>query len=107
MFLGTLTERPYREEAIETPMFQAKNISSYRTFPPQMTTMNDPAPFRSSQLMSFPLELGARFRIDIALPREEKRDIPLLIKENLTCSEGVLMRYPPTIESHFRCSVRA
>jgi hypothetical protein len=57
--------------------------------------------------MSFPIELSARFRIDKAFSREEKRNVLSLVKENLTRGEGFLERYPTGIDSHFGRSVHS
>src|SRR5438046_6070940 len=56
----------------------------------------------AAELMSFVLELGARFGIDEAFSREEKRHILSSIEENLTCCKRVFLRHPARVNSHLR-----
>ena len=85
-----------QQTAKETIQFLKEPIALF------LIEMNQPAPGRFSQFMSFSLELGARFGIGEAFSREEEGDVFLLIEENLTRGKGVPVRHPTRVNPHFR-----
>src|SRR5882724_8088160 len=69
--------------------------------------MNKPTAGCLTKVMSFLPETGSRFRIHETFSREEERNISLLIEERLPGGEGIFVRYPTAIHSHFRRGVHS
>src|SRR6266699_1206716 len=69
--------------------------------------MNQPTSPCFPQFMPFLPELGVHFGISKTLAGKNKRNVPLLIKEDLACRKRVFMRHPPRVNSHLRNKMRS